>query len=248
MFNLDGEVIGINSQIYSNTGTFNGLAFAIPINTAVDIVEQLKESGYVSRGWLGVAIQGISQELAESFGLDRPVGALVSSVIKNSPAEKAGLQSGDIILSFNGKKVDKSTSLPPLVGRVRAGEKAEVELLRNGKQQKLTVLIGELDAGNKVVQNDKPDRDGKGFVLVDLTDNQKSQLGINNGVVVKEIVGGSDADLAGFLPNDIILSVNNKKVTDAKSFQSILDTEKKGKPVAFLVLRNGQTTFIPMEM
>lgn len=247
LFNLAGEVIGINSQIYSNTGTFNGLAFAIPINTAMDIANQLKESGQVSRGWLGVAIQGINQELAESFGLNRPVGALVSSVIVNSPAQQAGIQAGDIILSFNGKSVEKSTALPPLVGQVRAGQSAEVELLRNGEKQKLTVQIGDLD-GNKKVSQKTPKRDGKGFVLMDLTDNQKNQLGVSNGVIIKEIVGGSAADIAGFLPNDIILSINNQKVINAQSFQKILDAQKKGKPTAFLVLRNGQTTFIPMEM
>jgi len=149
LFNLDGEVVGINSQIYSRTGGFMGLSFAIPIEMAVDVANQIKETGHVSRGWLGVLIQEVTRELAESFGMDNPQGALVAKVLENSPAEDAGLQVGDVIIEFNGKKVMRSSSLPPLVGRSAVGKDAKVTIIRNRSREQIKVRIAELPTSMK---------------------------------------------------------------------------------------------------
>ena len=144
LFNLDGEVIGINSQIYSRTGGFMGLSFAIPIEMAVDVADQIKETGSVSRGWLGVLIQEVTRELAESFGMENPHGALVAKVLDDSPAEAAGLQVGDVIVEFNGKQVMRSSGLPPLVGRAKVGKEAQVKVIRNKQARNIGVMIAEL--------------------------------------------------------------------------------------------------------
>jgi len=144
LFNLDGEVVGVNSQIYSRTGGFMGLSFAIPIEVAMNVADQLRDTGRVSRGWLGVLIQDVTRELADSFGMDHPRGALVSRVLPDSPAQAAQLQPGDIILKYNGTKLDNSTELPPLVGQSPVGEMARLTLLRQGKKLKVEVTIGEL--------------------------------------------------------------------------------------------------------
>ncbi|MFA9419696.1 MAG: Do family serine endopeptidase, partial [Gammaproteobacteria bacterium] len=147
LFNLDGEVVGINSQIYSRTGGFMGLSFAIPIEMAVDVATQIKETGSVSRGWLGVLIQEVTRELAESFGMDNPRGALVAKVLDNSPAAEAGLQVGDVIVEFNGKEVMRSSSLPPLVGRSAVGEDADVTIIRDRSREQIKVMIAALGTG-----------------------------------------------------------------------------------------------------
>jgi len=146
LFNTDGQVVGVNSQIYSRSGGYQGLSFSIPINVAISIADQLKEKGFATRGWLGVAIQNVDQSLASSFGLDKPEGALISQVTKGSPADNGGLESGDIILEFNGKSVKYSSALPPLVGSVRPGETVVVEILRDGKREELNVTIEPLEA------------------------------------------------------------------------------------------------------
>ena len=150
LFNLAGEVVGVNAQIYSGTGGFMGLSFAIPIDVALDVVKQLKEDGRVTRGWLGVLIQEVDLELAESFGMKKPRGALVANVLEDGPAQSAGLKAGDVILSFNGIELNVASELPPLVGRVKPGSRVKVVVLRQGKPKTIKVKVGELP------ENDEP--------------------------------------------------------------------------------------------
>lgn len=245
LFNLDGEVIGINSQIYSRTGSFNGLAFAIPINTAMHIAEQLKTKGFASRGWLGVGIQSVNQDLAASFGLDKPAGALVASIMPDSPAEVAGLKVGDIILRFNDKKIKKSADLPPLVGAINAGTEVPLELLRKGKKKTIDVTIGELDEGNPKVANKVGKSVNKGLTVRNLSEAQKKEAKIDNGVVVVNVKQGSQAAKAGFRIGDIIVNINNQEVDNVKSFAKTLKKAEK-QPVAILVIRDGRSVFIPL--
>ncbi|PID65886.1 MAG: serine peptidase [Gammaproteobacteria bacterium] len=245
LFNLDGEVIGINSQIYSRTGTFNGLAFAIPINTAMHIAKQLKAKGFASRGWLGVGIQTVNQDLATSFGLDKPLGALVASVMPESPAEAAGLKTGDIILQFDGKAIKKSSDLPPLVGSIAAGTEVEMEILRKGKEKTLSVTIGELDEGHPKVAEKSGKSVNKGLTVRNLSDEQKSQMKIDDGVVVVNVQQGSPAAKAGFRIGDVIVNIDNREIDDVKAFAKAL--KKSGdKPVAVLVVRGKRSLFIPL--
>lgn len=247
LFNLDGEVIGINSQIYSKTGTFNGLAFAIPINTAMNIAEQLKTKGTVSRGWLGVAIQNVDQDLASSFGLDKPKGALISNVIEDSPAEKAGIQAGDIILRFNNKPINKSSALPPIVGTISAGTKVEVELLRQGKKKTLMVKIGELDeeGSQKASRHSGQSAENHGLHVAKLSPQQKQDYEIDTGVIVTAVTPESKASEAGFRTGDIIVNINNKKIASLRDFNRAIKSVNKKKPVAVLVIRQGRSLFIP---
>lgn len=245
LFNLEGEVIGINSQIYSRTGAFNGLAFAIPINTAMTIAKQLKNKGFVSRGWLGVAIQNLDQELAKSFGMDTPKGALVSSVVEDSPAEEAGIKAGDIILTFHGKAIKKSSELPPIVGAIPVGEKVEAVILRDGKEKTVTVKIGELDEGDKVSRKNKGSKKtNKGLGVDNLTDKEKDSLNIKHGVVVTKVVRNSQAEKAGFHRGDIIIRIGNKPIKNIRDF--VKTVKKLDKPTAVFVIRNGRKLFLPL--
>lgn len=249
LFNLDGEVIGINSQIYSKTGTFNGLAFAIPINTAMNIAEQLKTKGTVSRGWLGVAIQNVDQDLATSFGLENPTGALVSNIVEDSPAEKAGIKTGDIILSFNGKKINKSSALPPMVGTVVAGTKVDIEILRKGKQKTLTAKIGELDEDNEptIASSSGKSTENQGLRVANLTKKQKQDHDIDHGVIVTAVKSGSKAADAGFRNGDIIINIANQEIRNTRDFKKAIKAVNDKKPIAVLVLRQGRSLFIPLQ-
>jgi serine protease Do len=252
LFNLDGEVVGVNSQIYSRTGGFMGLSFAIPIDMAMDVVEQLKTTGRVSRGWLGVLIQDVTRELAETFGMDQPKGALIAQVLKDSPAEKAGLQVGDVILSFNGREVDTSSSLPPLVGASRVNEPAKVELLRLGRIESLEVVIGELpEDGEEVMAAAEPERTAAnsiGLVVGELDSEQRHQLGLEQGgVIVQEVKPGA-AERAGIGPGDVILMFDNKPVEDAKQFRELLEAIEPGRSVAALIQRGEVRVFFAVRI
>ncbi|HFE32565.1 MAG TPA: DegQ family serine endoprotease [Gammaproteobacteria bacterium] len=251
LFNLDGEVVGINSQIYSRTGGFMGLSFAIPIDMAMKVVEQLKESGHVTRGWLGVLIQDVTRELAESFGMDKPHGALVAKVLPDSPAEAAGLKVGDIITKFNDKAIILSSDLPPLVGITPVGEKVRVEILRNGKVKTLSVELGELSEDELQLAGGEP-KSAKAsrlkITVSDLTAEQRKRLGINEkGVLVNQVQAGP-ARKAGVRRGDVILMLNNVEVTDAKQFRELVDNLPAGKSVPLLVQRRGGPVFLALKI
>jgi len=252
LFNLDGEVVGINSQIYSRTGGFMGLSFAIPIDVAMDVVKQIKDQGYVSRGWLGVLIQDVTRDLAESFGMKRPHGALVAQVMKDSPAAKAGLEVGDIITAFNGEEVSYSSDLPHMVGRVRAGTDAKVKVLRDGKVRMLTVRIGELPAEDDLQQarSSQPqfNTDMLGLQVDSLSADQRKALDVpSGGVIVQQVEDGAAAD-AGINPGDVIVKLNNKQVKGVKQYNELLDDLPEGRSVPVLVVRQSGPLFLALRV
>jgi serine protease Do len=253
LFNLDGEVVGINSQIYSRTGGFMGVSFAIPVDTVMNVVEQIKEQGYVSRGWLGVVIQDVTRELAESFGLSKPRGALVSRVVAGSPAEKAGFEAGDVILKFDDRIVDSSSDLPPIVGRTEIGKNSTAEIMRNNKKMTLSVVVEELPEDEQVASGAAP-RTGEFYnsrlaiEVTDLTAEQRAELGPNqSGVEVRKIESGPAA-LAGIVPGDILLSINNQKIVDAKQFMELAEQLPTNKAIPVLVQRSGASQFLALKI
>ncbi len=247
LFNTSGEVIGVNSQIYSRTGGYQGLSFAVPINVAKSIAEQLQNKGYASRGWLGVAIQDVDQSLAESFGLDRPTGALVSQIIADSPAEAAGLKAGDIILSFNDKTVDNSSKLPPIVGSVIPDTTVPVEILRDGAEKTMQVKIAELEEENRVVKvKDVAPNDGLGITVEELAQSDLEQLGLENGLLIKKVEQDSPAQESGLQPGDILVSINRQSVETADQLDSLAKNLPREKSLPVLVQRGENRTFIPL--
>jgi len=251
LFNMKGEVVGINSQIYSRTGGFMGLSFAIPIDVAMDIADQLKAYGKISRGRIGVMIQEMTDELAESFGLEKARGALVVSVEKNGPADKAGIKIRDVILKFDGKDIESSSDLPRIVGNTKPGSKVSIEIWRDGSVKKLAVSVGEMPADDNVVnqkQSKSEDAAGKlGLILRELSANQKSQLGIENGLLVDEVYDGI-ASNSGIRSGDIILGFNNQDVKSIKQFNKLLNDAPKGRNIALLIRRGDVATFITIKI
>ena len=251
LFNMRGEVVGINSQIYSRTGGFMGLSFAIPIDVANDIAQQLRTAGKVTRGRIGVVIQPITKELAESFGLPRPAGALVNSVEKGGPAEKAGIESGDVILRFDGKAVSSSEDLPRIVGATRPGNKVTVQLWRNKAAREVQVVVAELQderAGRQSRRGGKPPAAATqyGMTLADLGDARRKELKIEGGVLVENAQGA--AARAGIRAGDIILAVNNQDVKSVEQFRELLGQFEKGRIVALLVRRGANSLYIPFRV
>lgn len=246
LFDLDGNVVGVNSQIYSRSGGYMGVSFAIPVDLVKDITSQLQNKGFVSRGRLGVTIQDMSQDLARSFNLDRPTGALIADVAADSPAEKAGIQRGDIIMSFNNESLADASDLPLLVGSAGIGKNASLKVLRDGKEKTLTVKIGELDDEPKEpLKLSARDSGPLGIGVTDLTIDQRKPLGvIGNGVLVKKVMPGSPAADAGIRENDVVISFNNKPVENTKQLASAVKNSPEGKPSAVLVIRNKEPRYL----
>ncbi|MGR6034763.1 MAG: DegQ family serine endoprotease [Candidatus Nitrosoglobus sp.] len=251
LFNLAGEVIGINSQIYSRTGGFMGLSFAIPIDVAMEAVEQLKEKGQVTRGWLGVVIQDVTRELAESFGLEKPQGALVAKVLAGSPAAAGGVQVGDIILNFGGSPVPQSAALPPLVGQAKVGETVNVQVLRSGDQKTLKIKIGELpEEGELRKAIGKPGQvieKRLALEVADLSDEKRAQLNLDSGVQVTNVEEGPASE-AGVQEGDIILSINDTEIKDVKQFKELVEKLPAGKTVPILLQRGQNTSFVAIKI
>lgn len=244
LFDVEGNVVGVNAQIYSRSGGYMGLSFAIPINVAMAVVDQIKDTGYVSRGWLGVYIQDVDQALAESFGLERPQGALVSNVTANSPAERAGVKLGDVILTFNGKTIGRSSELPPLVGLVPVGDEVDMEVQRNNKSVSLTVTIAELDDGDSKsspVARNTNDL-GLGITIGPLSSAQRNQLN-GVGVLVQKVEPDGAAAEAGIRGGDVLLSFNQTDVTSANQLRQLVRSAPKGKPIPVLIQRNNSPLF-----
>ena len=250
LFNLKGEVVGVNSQIYSRSGGYMGLSFAIPIEVAMDVANQLKSSGKVSRGWLGVLIQDVTLNLAESFGMKQPRGALVAQVMPDSPASKAGIQVGDVIVNFNGVEVANSSNLPPIVGSTKVGKKVPVRIIRNGKEMNVKVKLGELpdDVGEMRHTHSGPEMDRLGLSVLDLDEDQREELGIpQGGVLVQDVKSGTAAD-AGIEAGDVILNINNWPVKNVKHFNSLVEKLEPGSSIAVLVHREGSQTFLALKV
>jgi serine protease Do len=240
-------VVGINSQIYSRSGGYMGLSFAIPIDVAMNVVEQIKSKGKVSRGWLGVQIQDVTRQLAESFNMDRPHGALVAKVIAGGPAEKAGLQIGDIIVEFNGQVIETSGELPPRVGVFPIDEKAKVKIIRQGEKQDVSVKIGLLPNQASAQSKEAPAEVASnrlGVVVADLTAEQRQQLQVDkNGVLVQKVGKGIAMD-NGIQPGDVILRIQNSVIHDSAEFNNLLAKLPANKSIAMLVQRNGSPIFL----
>jgi len=254
LFNMNGEVVGINSQIFTRSGGFMGLSFAIPIDVAIDVSDQLKKDGKVSRGWLGVVIQEVNKDLAESFGLDKPAGALVAQVLEDGPAAKSGLQVGDVILSMNGQPIVMSADLPHLVGTLKDGAKAKLEIIRNGKRQNLDVTIGAMpdddaDIATGTGADGSAERSSNrlGVSVSDLTAEQKKSLELKGGVVIKEVQDGPAA-MIGLRPGDVISHLNNQAIASAKQFTEIAKDLPKNRSVSMRVLRQGRASFITFKL
>ena len=253
LFNLRGEVIGINSQIYSRTGGFMGLSFAIPADVALDVQKQLKEKGRVARGRIGVQIQEVTRDLATSFGLDRARGALVNSVEKGSPADKAGVEATDIIMGFDGKQVDSSTDLPRIVGSTRPGSSVPVEVWRKGATKKLTVTVGEL-IEDRVAAAEKPKPQAKaeaqanrlGIVVADLTPEQKKDMKVSAGVLVTEVK--PDARAPEVRKGDVLMTLVYKgqhtELKSAEQFNKLLASLDKNAVITLQVKRGESTAFV----
>jgi len=243
LFNLQGEVIGINSQIYSRTGGYMGLSFAIPINVAIKVKEDLVHYGKVTRGRLGVTIQDVNQELAKSFGLDKPAGAIVSSVEDGGPADKAGLKSGDIILKVGGKQVDQSNELPSVVARIQPGTKTDIEIWRDGKRTTIPVTIGELGEKTVASASQSGQADGKlGLAVRPLTPDERKQAKVDGGVVVQNAQGA--AARAGIQSGDVILGVNGETIHNVGELREAVS--KSNGVVALLVQRNDARIYVPV--
>tara|TARA_R110002072_G_scaffold51389_1_gene137881 strand:- start:71221 stop:72606 length:1386 start_codon:yes stop_codon:yes gene_type:complete len=249
LFDLDGKVVGINSQIFTRSGGFMGLSFAIPIDVAMEVVEQLKEKGSVSRGWLGVLIQRVDRDLAESFGLDRATGALITQVLADSPAEKGGLKEGDIILKFNGKDIDLSSDLPHIVGRTKAESTVDVEIVRNGKPQTLAVMIGLLpDREERIGRvNGTPLENRWGINVEDVPSQLRDQLSIDQGVVVSRVAPGP-AQEAGMRRGDVVTNIDGDKIRDSNAFVAKLRDLPANVPVPVRVVRNGRPEFLAIKI
>ncbi|GAB6041648.1 DegQ family serine endoprotease [Endothiovibrio diazotrophicus] len=253
LFDMDGEVIGINSQIYSRTGGYMGLSFSIPIEMAMEVADQLKKSGKVSRGWLGVLIQDVTRELAESFGMERPYGALVSKVLPDSPAEAAGFKVGDVIIEFDGREVERSGALPPMVGRAKVGSDVPVVVIRNGKRTTLKVNLGELPEEEEMAAagggKAKTSADRIGLVVSDPTADQRNEmeLGDEKGVLVQSVEEGPAAH-AGIRPGDLIQRINNVAVEDAGQFAKLVAELPDDKSLPVLVLRKGSPLFLALKI
>lgn len=250
LFNMKGEVIGVNSQIYTRSGGFMGMAFSVPMDMAMDVFEQLRDKGSVSRGWLGVMIQEVNRDLAETYGLSRPYGALVAQVMSDSPAAEAGLQSGDVILEFNGDEITRSSDLPPRVGRASVGSEGELTIMRDQEKQTLTFTVGELpEDDGQAAQAEPPQEDDNrfGVQVEEVPERLKREWDIDAGVLVTE-VGAGPARQAGIRRNDVIRRIGDQAITSVESFQSAVSDLPAGRPAPVTVIRQGSPRIVAVRM
>jgi serine protease Do len=254
LFNMNGEVVGINSQIYTRSGGSMGLSFAIPIDVATQVTDQLRSSGKVTRGRIGVTIQELTRELAESFGLNKPNGALISSVEKNGPADKAGIEASDVILKFDGKPVSSSSDLPRLVAATKPGSKVTIELWRKGGSRNVTVEIAEMPEDGKLARAAKKLADDVGeaisrlgIAVSELSKEQLQVLQISGGLLVEE-VKGSSARAAGLQQGDVLLAIGNISIRSLSQFNEIIKQIGKGRNVALLVRRGDAASYVAIRL
>ena len=250
LFNLKGEVVGVNSQIYSGTGGFMGVSFAIPIDAAITIGAQLKSEGRVRRGWLGVSLQEVSRALASAYGLNQPRGALIADILPNSPAAKSDLRTGDIVLAYEGRAIDRSTDLPPQVGLTMPGTYARLNVFRrDGGARNVVVTVGELK--EEIAAKPTPRRDivakhsRYGLALSEISVSQRKNLEIDNGISVVGVEDGQARD-AGLRPGDVILEVDGKHVSEVATFHRFLEHAPPNRPVVLRVRRGMATLFLAL--
>jgi serine protease Do len=244
LFNTDGQVIGINTAIYSRTGSSNGIGFAIPVDMAKNVMDQLKAHGRVVRGWLGVEIQEVTADLAQSFGLAKPEGALIASTDKDGPAAKAGLERGDIVTTYDGKTVHDEHELPALVAQTPINKKVTVEVVRNGKHMNLDVTIGERKEPQVASAKAEEPGGNWGMQVGEITPEIAQQLHIeaSKGIVIRRVSPDSPASDAGLLPGDVVLEVNHDKVSTVDEFVNKAKEAKTTKKAALLLVQRGGAT------
>jgi serine protease Do len=252
LFNLQGEVVGVNSQIFTRSGGSIGLSFAIPISVVRNVVDQLKEDGRVTRGWLGVTIQNVDKNLAESFGLDRPQGALIAQLSSDGPAEKSGLRAGDVIIAFDGQSVENSADLPHIVGLLEPDSTVDVKLVRDRKIKTVQVKVGGLDADDSyALSNRQPDgRVGGrlGLVAEEIPEDIQLRLELDGGVVIRRVVSGSIAAKSGMLPGDVITQVGADKIDSLSDLTKAVKKLSADRSVPVRLIRRGAPMFIGLKL
>ena len=249
LFNLQGEVVGINSQIFTRSGGFMGLSFAIPINVAMDVADQLREDGHVNRGWLGVMIQPVSQDLAESFGMSKAIGALIADLDPEGPAAQGGLQAGDVIIEVNGEEVDRSSTLPRLIGRVAPGNDVELTLMRDGEQVSETVELGSWPDMNEATSAANSDSQVRlGVAVAEVDQAMRERLNINGGVVVSQVEPNSVAAQAGLRAGDILVSIDLRSVASADELMRIVEELPNDRAIPVRLYRDGRSLFVALRL
>lgn len=248
LFNLEGQVVGINSQIYSRSGGSIGLSFAIPASVAIGVIKQLKDHGQVQRGWLGVAIQDVNKSLAESLQLGTSQGALINAVEPDSPADRGGIEPGDVIVRFNGQTIVDSGDLPHVVGMIAPGEDAKVEIYREGKRKKLTMVVGSLDRDRQGVAKSSDGTDRLGLIVEALIDKKRRALRLRGGVSVAQVSPDSSAAEAMLQADDIIVQLGYSRIDDLDEYRQVIAELPKNTPVAIRFYRQGRAIFRTIEI
>lgn len=251
LLNLQGQVVGINSQIYTQSGGYMGLSFAVPINVAMDVANQIKKDGHVTRGYLGVAIQGVSPDLASSFGLKNTQGALIAQLSPHSPGGKAGLQPGDIVTAVNGHTVDTPDDLPRLIGAMQPGQTAQLTIIRDGQTKSISATLGDWPKSSQEETTSPHQSSHKsrlGVTVSPLNDSQLKSADVPNGVVVRQVTPNSIGDKAGLQPGDIIIEVNRQEISSVDQLRSVVAALPKHRPIAMRVARGNQQMFIAIRM
>ena len=252
LFNMRGEVVGINSQIYSRSGGYMGLSFAIPIDVAMEAANQLRASGKVTRGRIGIVIQDITKELADSFGLHSSAGALISSVEKGGPADKAGIQASDVILKFDGKAINESRDLPRIVAGTQPGSKVTVQLWRKGVNKEVSLTVAEMPGDGRVAHASRNASSGEqiarlGLSVIELSEEQRKQLDLEEGGLLIDEVKGINAR-GEVQRGDVILDLNNTAIVSVEQLNTVLKTIPKGRTVALRVRRGDIISYIPIKL
>jgi serine protease Do len=248
LFNLEGQVVGINSQIYSRSGGSIGLSFAIPASVAVGVIEQLKDHGKVQRGWLGVAIQDVNKRLAESLQLGTPQGALINAVEQGSPADKGGIKPGDVIVRFDGQIIVDSGDLPHVVGMMAPGENAQVEIYREGKRKKLTMKVGSLDTDRESIAANSDGTDRLGLIVEEMDDEERRALRLRGGVRVTQVSPESAAAESMLQAGDIVVQLGYSRIDDIDEYNQVIAELPKNTPVAIRFYRQGRAIFRTFEI
>jgi len=254
LFNMKGEVVGINSQIYSRSGGYMGLSFSIPIDVAMEVVNQLRATGKVTRGRIGVSIQEVTRELADSFGLQKPAGALISGVEKAGPADKAGVRPSDVILKFDGKAITNSADLPRIVAATKPGNKVTVQLWRKGATLEVALVVGEIqDNAEKIRAKESKEDHAQsqsvsrlGLTLSELNDEQKAELQVEGGLLVEDVKGA--AARSELQRGDVILAIGNIELRTVAQFNEVLKKVEQGRNIALLVRRSDGTVYVPIRL
>lgn len=249
LFNLEGKVVGINSQIFTRSGGFMGLSFAIPINVAMDVADQLREDGHVNRGWLGVMIQPVSRDLAESFGMDDAIGALIADLDPEGPAAQGGLKAGDVIIGVNGEEVERSSTLPRLIGRVAPGSDVELTLMRDSEQMSETVELGSWpDADVEQGASESNQQIRLGVAVGEVDEATRERLNISGGVEVLQVEPGSVAAEAGLHPGDVLVGIDHRGVSSADELLSIVEELPSDRAIPVRLYRDGRSLFVALRL